>query len=77
MGRRNLNRLRHLCPHSDTLWDSGEAQVQWELRSVPARKDQRLGGCDAPVSAHVDRRFPRPLALLALGGLSYALSSVN
>jgi hypothetical protein len=26
LGRRNLNRLRHLCPHSDTVWDSGEAQ---------------------------------------------------
>jgi hypothetical protein len=26
LGRRNLNRLRHLCPHADTLWDSGEAQ---------------------------------------------------
>src|ERR1035438_2755942 len=26
--RRNLNRLRYVRPHSETLWDSGEAHLQ-------------------------------------------------
>jgi hypothetical protein len=38
--------------------------AQWELRRALARTDQRLGGCDAPVSAHVDRRCSRVTALL-------------
>ena len=32
MGRRNLNRLRYVRPHSDTIWDSGEAQEATNIR---------------------------------------------
>jgi len=39
LGRRNLNRLRHLCPRSDTLWDSGEAQL---FVFDPRRMQRRL-----------------------------------
>jgi hypothetical protein len=37
----------------------GAVGTQWELWRVLARTDQRLGGRDAFVGAHVDRRFPR------------------
>jgi len=44
--RRNLNPLRHLCSHSDTLWDSGEAQEfsGGDERSPSARFREVLPG---------------------------------
>jgi hypothetical protein len=38
--------------------------AQWELRRPLARTDQRLGGRDTLVRAHVDRRSPPVIALL-------------
>ena len=47
MGRRNLNRLRHLCPHSDTLWDSGEAQDEGVAKEGSGRVAKN-GPSEAP-----------------------------
>jgi hypothetical protein len=38
--------------------------MQWELRRALARTDQSVGHYDASVRAHVDRRFPRVMAVL-------------
>ena len=40
--RRNLNRLRHVCPHSETLWDSGEGHLALAISAWEAERNPGL-----------------------------------
>ena len=64
MERRNLNRLRHVRPHSDTLWDSGEAHPTAYAKAVPVgRRIMRESGAVLIVPAEAQETGTGDLAV--------------